>query len=44
MENVKHGNFWSDYDIVNNIPEVPVDNFTQLIQSIMANRYQGLKG
>ena len=27
-----------------NLLEVPVDNVTQLIQSIMTNRYQGGRG
>ena len=32
--------FWYNYVIVNNIPEVHKDNFTLLIQDIIANIYQ----
>ena len=38
--NNEPGHFWYSYVIVKNIPEVPEDNFTQIIQNIVANRYQ----
>ena len=39
--NTEPVHFWCTYVIGKNIPEVPEYNFTLLIQSIMANRYQG---
>ena len=44
MGDTEPGKFWCNYVIVKNLPEVPEDNFTRLIQSIMANINQGGKG
>ena len=33
MENDEPGHLWSNYDILNYLPELSVDNFTQIIQS-----------
>ena len=41
IDNTEPVHLWYNYVIVNNIPEVPEDIFTRLIQYITANRYQG---
>ena len=44
MENYTPGYYWSNYVIIEDLPEISKDKLTHITQSIMAKKVQGEKG